>query len=123
MKKFNNKTFTCAVIEWAESVDCGCGHEITDAYCRLRPMFKQLADSILNCKLKSWSVPLDMCFKDTDSVIEDCVTLCFQKAHRFNPNKGMAFNYYTTIMLSHMRQIYMASKRKERKQNEELLVR
>lgn len=47
---------------------------------------------------------------DTDDAIQEGVMICFEKIDRFNPEKGKAFNYMTTCILNHLRQMYRTSK-------------
>ena len=41
---------------------------------------------------------------------KNCVYACFDKVNNFNPSKGKAFNYFTTIILNQMRREYRAWK-------------
>lgn len=87
------------------------GDELTKAVCdykeiriKLRDMFESITRSILDLvgpKIK---------FKDTEEAIKDCVVVCFEKLDRFDPQKGKSFNYFTTIILSHLRQLYRCEK-------------
>jgi DNA-directed RNA polymerase sigma subunit (sigma70/sigma32) len=43
---------------------------------------------------------------DIDDAIQEGVLICFEKIDRFDPRKGKAFNYMTTCVLNHYRQIY-----------------
>lgn len=43
---------------------------------------------------------------DVDDAIQEGVLICFEKIDRFDPRKGKAFNYMTTCILNHYRQIY-----------------
>jgi DNA-directed RNA polymerase specialized sigma subunit len=47
---------------------------------------------------------------DSDDAIQEGVMICFEKIDRFNPAKGKAFNYMTTCILNHFRQIYRTSR-------------
>jgi DNA-directed RNA polymerase specialized sigma subunit len=47
---------------------------------------------------------------DSDDAIQEGVMICFEKIDRFNPEKGKAFNYMTTCILNHYRQIYRTSR-------------
>ena len=47
---------------------------------------------------------------DQDDAIQEGVMICFEKIDRFNPSIGKAFNYMTTCILNHFRQIYRTSK-------------
>ena len=40
----------------------------------------------------------------TTETIRQCVYSCFEKISRYDPTKGKAFNYFTTIILCQLRQ-------------------
>jgi len=47
---------------------------------------------------------------DKDELLQEGVLICFEKLDHFDPNKGKAFNYYTTCTLNHYRQLYRSAK-------------
>jgi DNA-directed RNA polymerase specialized sigma subunit len=47
---------------------------------------------------------------DKDDALQEGVLICFEKLHRFDPEKGRAFNFCTTIILNHFRQLYRTAK-------------
>lgn len=47
---------------------------------------------------------------DTDDAIQEGVLICFEKIDRFDPRKGKAFNYMTTCILNHYRQLYRSAR-------------
>ena len=47
---------------------------------------------------------------DSDDATQEGVLICFEKADRFDPQKGRAFNYFTTCTLNHFRQIFRTNK-------------
>jgi DNA-directed RNA polymerase specialized sigma subunit len=54
---------------------------------------------------------------DIDDAIQEGVLICFEKVDRFNPNyrgksgqKAKAFNYMTTCVMNHFRQLYRSSR-------------
>lgn len=47
---------------------------------------------------------------DIDDAIQEGVVICFEKIDRFNPEKGKAFNYLTTCVLNHYRQLWRTHK-------------
>lgn len=47
---------------------------------------------------------------DKDDALQEGIMICFEKLHRFNPDKGRAFNFCTTIILNHYRQLYRTAK-------------
>ena len=51
-----------------------------------------------------------------DDVRQDCFLLIFSKLINFSPNKGTAFNFFTTVILNNIRLLYT----KEKKQKEKI---
>jgi len=47
---------------------------------------------------------------DDDDAIQEGVMICFDKIDRFDPEKGKAFNYMTTCILNHFRQLYRTAR-------------
>ncbi len=47
---------------------------------------------------------------DQDDAIQEGVMICFEKIDRFDPAKGKAFNYMTTCILNHFRQLYRTAR-------------
>lgn len=47
---------------------------------------------------------------DVDDAIQEGVLICFEKIDRFDPRKGKAFNYMTTCILNHFRQLYRSAR-------------
>ena len=47
---------------------------------------------------------------DPEDAIQEGVMICFEKIDRFDPKKGKAFNYMTTCVLNHLRQMYRTSR-------------
>lgn len=47
---------------------------------------------------------------DQDDAIQEGVMICFEKIDRFDPQKGKAFNYMTTCVLNHFRQLYRTAR-------------
>jgi DNA-directed RNA polymerase specialized sigma subunit len=47
---------------------------------------------------------------DQDDAVQEGVMICFEKIDRFDPEKGKAFNYMTTCILNHFRQLYRAAR-------------
>ena len=47
---------------------------------------------------------------ESDDALQEGVMLCFEKLHRFDPAKGKAFNFWSTILLNAMRQMYRTAK-------------
>ena len=49
---------------------------------------------------------MEIAFKTKNSTIRDMVCLAFIKLPRYDATKGRAFNFFTTIMLGWLRQVY-----------------
>ena len=47
---------------------------------------------------------------DMDDAVQEGVMICFEKIDRFNPEIGKAFNYMTTCILNHYRQLYRTAR-------------
>lgn len=47
---------------------------------------------------------------DADDAIQEGVLICFDKIDRFDSRKGKAFNYMTTCILNHFRQLYRTAR-------------
>lgn len=47
---------------------------------------------------------------DQDDAVQEGVMICFEKIDRFDPSKGKAFNYMTTCILNHFRQLYRTAR-------------
>jgi hypothetical protein len=47
---------------------------------------------------------------DQDDAVQEGVLICFEKVDRFDPRKGKAFNYMTTCILNHFRQLYRTAR-------------
>lgn len=64
--------------------------------------FYLLSDSIMK-----WS---NFKFIDRDDALQEGVLICLDKINKFNPDRGKAFNWFTTIILNHYRQLYRTAK-------------
>ena len=47
---------------------------------------------------------------DKDDALQEGVMICFDKLHRFDADKGKIFNFMSTIILNHFRQLYRSAK-------------
>ena len=47
---------------------------------------------------------------DQDDAVQEGVMICFEKVDRFDPSKGKAFNYMTTCILNHFKQLYRSAR-------------
>lgn len=68
----------------------------------LAKIFYLLSDNIINAfKFK---------LIDKEDALQEGVMICLQKLDQFKPERGKAFNYYTTCTLNHFRQLYRGAK-------------
>ena len=68
----------------------------------LAKLFYILSDNIINAfKFK---------LIDKEDALQEGVMICLQKLDQFKPERGKAFNYYTTCTLNHFRQLYRGAK-------------
>ena len=47
---------------------------------------------------------------DPDDSVQEGVLICFERAEKFDPQKGKAFNYMTTCILNHFRQLWRSAR-------------
>jgi hypothetical protein len=47
---------------------------------------------------------------DAEDAVQEGVMICFEKIDRFDARKGKAFNYMTTCILNHLRQMYRSTR-------------
>jgi len=47
---------------------------------------------------------------DEDDAVQEGVLICFERAEKFDPAKGKAFNYMTTCILNHFRQLWRSAR-------------
>jgi len=47
---------------------------------------------------------------DKEDALQEGVLACWSKLDRFDPERGKAFNWFTTIILNHFRQLYRSCK-------------
>jgi hypothetical protein len=47
---------------------------------------------------------------DEDDSVQEGVLICFERVEKFDPIKGKAFNYFTTCILNHFRQLWRSAK-------------
>jgi len=52
---------------------------------------------------------------DKEDATQECFLLIFKSIYNFTPEKGKAFNYFTTMIMNHLRGIYTKNKRYEEK--------
>lgn len=98
----NNRTFE-AIISRFKLAKKNCDPvEFSTAQLELAEAFYLLAKNII----RAFRFQL----VDKDDALQEGVMICFEKLHRFNPEKGRAFNFCTTIILNHYRQLYRTAK-------------
>lgn len=71
--------------------------------------FELLATNIVKYFLKGSKVITEV-FKNKKATIRELVCVCFLKIERYDATKGKAFNFFTTIMLGWLRQVYRSKK-------------
>lgn len=76
--------------------------EFTDSQNQLANAFYKLSENIVRC-FKFSNV-------DPDDAVQEGVFICFEKIDRFDPEKGRAFNYMTTCILNHFRQLWRSAR-------------
>lgn len=77
------------------------GEESLYAALELNNCFTNLVDGVI----KYAKMPLDK-----DDMRQEGLIVCWEKLDRYNPNAGKAFNFFTTCVLGHFRQLYRSSR-------------
>jgi DNA-directed RNA polymerase specialized sigma subunit len=100
----NNKTFETIISRYklAKKNEVADPLEFEIAQTDLAEAFNILAKNII----RAFRFQL----VDKDDALQEGIMICFEKLHRFNPEKGRAFNFCTTIILNHYRQLYRTAK-------------
>lgn len=73
-----------------------------DAQCDLSVDFQLLSQNLVRYTKFS--------FLDPDDALQEGIIICFEKVDRFVPKKGRAFNYMTTCIINHFRQLYRTAR-------------
>jgi len=76
--------------------------EFDESQNQLASAFSTLSKNIIQC-FKFYNV-------EPDDAIQEGVFICFEKIDRFDPAKGRAFNYMTTCVLNHFRQLWRSAR-------------
>ena len=92
--------------DYHEGITIKIKNNFSQAQMELAEQFRTLSEHIV--RYAKWAVQFN--FTDQDDAIQEGVMICFEKINRFNPKKGKAFNYMTTCILNHLRQLYRTSK-------------
>lgn len=99
----NNKTFEAIIERFRVSQKKKRNRkEFEEAQMDLTNAFYTLAKNII----RAFKFQL----VDKDDALQEGVMICFEKLHRFDPKLGRAFNFCTTIILNHYRQLYRTAK-------------
>ena len=88
--KSKNRVLRTSILSFEESQDA------------LATAFYTLSENIARYAKFSFIAP--------DDAIQEGVLICFEKIDRFDPSKGKAFNYMTTCILNHYRQLYRSAR-------------
>jgi DNA-directed RNA polymerase sigma subunit (sigma70/sigma32) len=101
-KKYNDEERLGLMIE-AESEYCRICGSYKDYQEQLTYAFYILSEKIANYYGRYNGI-------DSEDAIQEGVLICFEKIDRFDHRKGKAFNYMTTCILNHYRQLYRSIK-------------
>lgn len=96
-KKFDEDAINAYKVEYLET-----SRQFDDAQNQLAAEFSKLSKNIIQC-FKFYNV-------EPDDAIQEGVFICFEKIDRFDPSKGRAFNYMTTCVLNHFRQLWRSAR-------------
>jgi len=81
-------------------------HPTIQAEKNLEEVFSIMAEDLFNFML------LRQLKSKKNKIVEEMIDAAFDKIDSYDPEKGKAFNYFTTIMLCMLRQIFHLEKRK-----------
>jgi hypothetical protein len=76
--------------------------EYKDCQQQLAFQFYTLAESIVRWR--------NFSLIDDEDAVQEGVLICFEKIDRFDSSKGSAFNYLTTCVLNHFRQLWRSAR-------------
>lgn len=99
--KYKDNVRRAALTEQAKNYEEACV-EYRDYQQQLAAAFYLLSQNIAN-----WAKFSGI---DIDDAIQEGVLICFEKIDRFDPRKGKAFNYMSTCILNHYRQLYRGAR-------------
>lgn len=92
MKYIDNKKFEEVIIQYQKD-------KSTEAE------LVEMLDKLVSTIILSFNFDLDL-----DDAKQDCFLLIFRNIHKFNPANGAAFNFFTTMILNHLKLVYMKNK-------------
>lgn len=99
----NNKTFEGIIDKFRKFQESNeIGENFEKVKMELSNAFYTLASNIIRA--------FNFNLVDRDDALQEGVMICFEKLHRFDPKIGRAFNFCTTIILNHYRQLYRSAK-------------
>lgn len=91
----DNKEFERLILEYIEDPDCTTNE-------RLWTLFDLLITNIMDA----------FHFKvSREDATQDCFVLILKTLKNFNTSKGSAFNFFTTIIVNHLKLIYVKNKK------------
>ncbi len=96
-KKFDEESLNSYKAEYQEY-----SREYEEYRNLLATEFSKLAKNIIQC-YKFYNV-------EAEDAIQEGVFICFERINRFDPNKGKAFNYMTTCVINHFRQLWRSAR-------------
>jgi len=96
-KKFDGEMLNSYKTQYQEIL-----REFDESQNQLATAFCILSRNIIQC-FKFYNV-------EPDDAIQEGVFICFEKIDRFDPAKGRAFNYMTTCVLNHFRQLWRSAR-------------
>ncbi len=99
--KYQDTARRTALVQQAQDYEKAC-KDFRDYQQQLAAAFYLLSQNIAN-----WAKFSGI---DIDDAIQEGVLICFEKIDRFDPRKGKAFNYMSTCILNHYRQLYRGAR-------------
>lgn len=106
MEYLNNKVFENIILEYKDCIvnqTPRTSEVFIDIQLELTKAFYSISKNLIR-KYKFSNV-------DRDDALQEGVLICFEKIERFDPTLGSkAFNFCTTIILNHFRQLYRYAK-------------
>lgn len=101
-KLVKNKEYDSETLNTYKELHKEVTKEFDQSQHKLAIAFYKLSENIVRC-FKFSNV-------DPDDAIQEGVFICFDKIDRFDPEKGRAFNYMTTCILNHFRQLWRSAR-------------
>lgn len=101
----DNKRFEELILQYVTNE----GHKHQNNYNELWEMFDLLISNIMEAFKFNLS---------KEDAKQDCFLLIFKTLKNFSPEKGSAFNFFTTIIMNHLKLIYVKNKKYREKLNQ-----